>query len=85
MDYQSTKIFSLAKCKSYFSLMNLCQGQGSESLNSKDILEISCDPWDAQGPEVSLAGRPPSEPESHRIYLANGQDDILSCSGNVTG
>jgi len=36
-DREITKIFSLAKCKSYFSSVNLRQAQGSESLNSRGL------------------------------------------------
>lgn len=33
VDHLPTKIFFLAKCIIYFTVVNLCQGQGSEFLN----------------------------------------------------
>lgn len=62
-------------------MVNLCQGQGPESLNAKGILEMRCDPWDPWRPEVPLAERTPPEPESHRIHLGNGQDGVRRVLG----
>lgn len=58
-----------AKHKIHFSVVNLCQGQGPESLNAKGILERRCDPWDPRRPKVPLAERTSPEPESHRVHL----------------